>query len=102
MKTVKYTLHIRGLTTPPGTITLEAMEALLVPLRESAERSLRLVTEGASTRRGQKPQWIKDASNFVIHGFRKGSTQIDISAPVLGDISATMLDQQIIWLTSPS
>ena len=102
MKSIKYQLRIKGLTTPDGTIAVRALLELLQGLVESAERGLRLAVEGASVKSGRTPGWLAKAVELTVSGLEKGSTVLDLEAPQLGDVIGAELQQQDFWVTPPA
>lgn len=101
MKTVKYKLKIKGLKTHPGTISILALKDLAGILVENSERALRLAIEGTSLKKGQLPQWLKDAVDFNITNIEKGSTILSIEAPQLGEVALEQISQQNLYKDLP-
>ncbi len=56
--TVQYTVSLKGLPTPKGTITFSALKSIIDILSEGSERALRLALEGESVKRGIVPTWL--------------------------------------------
>lgn len=101
MKTVKYKLKITGLKTPSGTISILALKELAGIIIENSERSLRLAIEGTSLKKGQLPQWLKDAVDFNITNIEKGSTILSIEAPQLSEVALEQINQQNLYKDLP-
>lgn len=101
MKTVKYRIKIKGLKTPSGTISILALKDLASIFIENSERALRLAIEGNSLKKGQLPQWLKEAVDFSITNIGKGSTTLSIEAPELSEVAAEQINQQNLWINLP-
>lgn len=101
MKTVEYKIKIKGLKTPSGTISILALKDLASIFVENSERALRLAIEGNSLKKGQPPQWLRDAVDFNILNIGKGSTTISIEAPELIEVAAEQINQQNLWVNLP-
>ncbi len=101
MKGVQYTIKIRGLKTPEGTIPLLALKEFSDNLLDGAEKALRLSVEGASVKRGALPEWLKKSLDFTVTGIKKGSTELDIQAPTLEEAAPEQIRQQDLWYTFP-
>ena len=102
MKGISYTIRIRGLKTPDGTIPLTALREISDALLHGSERALRLSVEGASVRRGKIPGWLSKSLEFTIAGISKGSTVLEIQAPTLGESAPQQIRQQNLWYTLPN
>jgi hypothetical protein len=102
VKNIKYQLRIKGLATADGTIPVRALLELFHHLTDCAERGLRLAIEGASIKSGRPPVWLEKAVGLTLSGLEKGSTILDIEAPVLGEIIGPELQQQDFWVKAPS
>ena len=78
----------------------ELME-LLNNLQQAGQRGLRLLLDGASVKRGTVPLWLETSTDFLITGFSKGSTVIEVEAPALGDIVEQEMMQTDFWREMP-
>jgi hypothetical protein len=101
MKTLKYKLKLEGLDSPSGTISTRALFELLEQFTSCAERGLRLAIEGQSSKTGPAPKWLEKATDFIFTGLQKGSTVLDIEAPLLKDAIPDQAIQQDIWGNPP-
>jgi hypothetical protein len=94
---IKYTVSLKGLPTPKGTITFSALKEIIDILSEGSERALRLALEGASVKRGSPPGWLSKSTDFVLRGIKKGSTVLEFEAPTLGSIAEEQIQQIDLW-----
>ena len=94
-------MRVIGLATPDGTIPVKALLELLRGLTDCAERGLRLAIEGASVKAGRPPVWLEKAVDLTFSGLEKGSTILDIEAPMLGDVIGQELQQPDFWIKPP-
>ncbi len=101
MKTIKYQIKIKGLKTPSGTISILALKDLASIFIENSERALRLAIEGNSLKKGQLPQWLRQAVDFNITSISKGSTVLSLEAPELSEVAADQINQQNLWIVLP-
>lgn len=101
MKTLKYKLKLEGLDSPAGTISTRALFGLLEQFTTCAEHGLRLAIEGQSSRTGPSPKWLEKATNFIFTGLKKGSTVLQIEAPLLKDAIPDQAVQQGLWGNRP-
>ncbi|MBM4045131.1 MAG: hypothetical protein FJ279_08455 [Planctomycetes bacterium] len=101
MKKQRYQLRLKGLQTPPGTIGIKALIDMCGLLMEAAERGLRLAVEGNSIKPGRMPVWLSKSLELTVTGLEKGSTVLDIEAPVLGETARNQIRQQDLWYTPP-
>jgi len=99
---IRYTVRIRGLKTPEGTISLTALKEISDAFLRGSERALRLSVEGASVRRGRTPEWLIKSLEFTVTGISKGSTMLEIEAPTLGESAPNQVRQQNLWYTLPN
>jgi hypothetical protein len=97
----KYQLKLKGLNTPSGTIPLKALEQLSSLLLEAAERGLRLAIEGNSVRPGRLPHWLSNSLDMTCTGLVKGSTVLNLEAPLLGVTAKDEILQQDLWYVVP-
>src|ERR1041384_1584436 len=99
MASVKYKLRVKGLKTPDGTISLQALKELLDLLLENTERGLRLAIQGESVKRARKPTWLLKSLDMVVTGLEQGSTVLDIETPTLGETASELIQEQDLWYT---
>ena len=102
MSLIKYKIRLRGLQTPDGTISIKALREVLNVLLESSERGLRLAVQGESVKRGKAPSWLSKSLDFTITGLEKGSTVLDLEAPVLGETALEQIAEQDLWYSKPA
>ncbi len=100
-KSLKYQLRLKGLRSPSGTIPLIALKDVCDLLLGAAERGLRLAVEGASVKRGRLPGWLANSLELTVTGLKKGSTVLNIEAPVLGETAKEQIRQQDLWYVAP-
>jgi hypothetical protein len=98
---VKYKLKLKGLSTPPGKISIRALKDLVDMVIESSERGLRLAIQGESIKRGPLPGWLARSLDFTVTGITKGSTTVLLEAPELGETAAELIKQQDLWYSKP-
>ena len=98
---MQYKLKIKGLTTPPGTISIRALKNLVDTVIESSERGLRLAVQGESVKRGPIPVWLARSLDFTVTGLKKGSTTLLLEAPPLGETAPEQIKQQDLWYSKP-
>lgn len=96
-----YYIGLQGLSSPEGTMSLEALSELAELISEISAKSLRLSVDGSSYLQS-KPKWVKRATDFLITGIKKGSTIIEIAASPLGESAKEAIRQQNIWNSVPS
>ncbi|WP_103028029.1 hypothetical protein [Salinibacter altiplanensis] len=101
MSRVPYDLKIEGLHGETGTITASQLRDLLAALVDAAGRSLRLSIEGTSSVRGPRPQWLEDATTFIVTGLEEGSTTLPMNAPRLGEAAGDVINQRDMWEDRP-
>lgn len=101
MKNLKYKVRIKGLKTPAGSIPISALNKICESIVEGSGRALRLSIEGVSLHRGKLPPWQKRATEFTITGITKGSTILEVEAPILRDVIPEQIAQQNLWYTGP-
>ena len=85
IKTISYSLRIKGLKSAAGTVLASELMELLNDLQQAGQRGLRLLLDGASVKRGTVPHWLEASTDFLITGFAKGSTVIEVEAPAFGE-----------------
>ena len=97
LKLIGYKLSILGLKNKEGSISLSILKEIMDALMDSSDRVLRLMVEGDSSIRGNKPDWLKKSLDFIVTGLQSGSTIIDIDAPVLNELIPSHSDQKEIF-----
>lgn len=102
MANERYSIRLLGIKSPDGTIPLVALKEISEIILNGSERALRLSVEGASTKRGRIPEWLKRSLEFTVTGIRKGSTILEIEAPKLLESAPTQVQQQDLWYTRPN
>ncbi len=102
MDHVPYDIEMRGLDAEPGTIDAMALRDLLDAIIDASGRVLRLSVEGTSTRRGRKPDWMTESTQFLITGLQEGSTVFPIQAPLLKETAEEAVQQQDFWRSKPN
>lgn len=73
-----------------GKISFSMLEKLSQQFTKIAEGTLRLYMEGSSARKGRTPEWLKKSLNFNLTGLKKGSTVLDLEAPLLTETLKSM------------
>lgn len=101
MPTARYSFRIHGLPTSNGEIPVRALLDFLAGITDCAEKGLRLLVEGASVRAGRPPAWLAAATNFTFSGLTRGSTVLEIEAPMLGDVFGDQMRQGDFWVRPP-
>lgn len=99
---MKYKFKLKGLSTPPGTISIRALKDLVDTVIESSERGLRLAVQGESVKPGPLPTWLARSLDFTVTGLTKGSTTVLIEAPQLGETAPEQIKQQDLWYSKPT
>ncbi|WP_263788827.1 hypothetical protein [Salinibacter grassmerensis] len=102
MDHVPYDIEMRGLDAEPGTIDAMALRDLLDAIIDASGRVLRLSVEGRSTRRGRKPDWMTESTQFLVTGLQEGSTVFPIRAPLLKETAEEAVQQQDFWRSKPN
>ena len=75
---------------------------ILGVLQPAARKAIRMAFEGRSTVRGNRPDWLKAASDLRFLGIEgKDETILHFEAPLLGEAAAELYSQQEIWETRP-
>ena len=97
MKGVEYKVRLNGLSTPEGTIPLKTLVSVSEILLEGSQRTLRLIVEGVSVKRGQISKSLKKPLDFMITGISKGSTILQIKAPTFGESAPELVQQLSFW-----
>ncbi|MDD3876664.1 MAG: hypothetical protein PHT69_08590 [Bacteroidales bacterium] len=82
----KHTLRLKGYETENGKIPFSLLKGLGDQLTRLAESTLLSFFEGNSTiKRGKTPEWLSNSIEFNLTGIRKGSTVLEIEAPLLSN-----------------
>jgi len=68
-----------------GEISFNALQKVTGMLQVIAGGALRIVVEGASSKKGPSPKWLREAVNFNLSGMSKGSTDLVVKAPMIKD-----------------
>jgi hypothetical protein len=97
-----YSIRLKGLNSASGTISSQILAKLLHDLEQAAQRSVRLLLDGASVKNGPPPSWLEQSTNFLITGIGKGSTIVSLDAPCLGDTAEELLKQTDLWRDVPN
>ena len=101
MKTVKYKISLKGLSTERGTISFTMLSKVVDLLVNGSERALRLAVEGKSVKVGTTPAWLSQSTEFVLKKIGKGSTVLEFEAPTLKETAQERIRQQDLWYTVP-
>jgi hypothetical protein len=102
MKRVRYTVSVKGLPTPRGSISFSALRKILDLLADGSERALRLALEGESVKTGPVPEWLAQSAEFILTAIRPGSTTLVFDAPTLGEVASDQIRQPDLWETVPA
>ena len=97
-----YSIHVKGLKSSAGTISVTVLTELLRDLRQAAQRSIRLLLEGSSVKHGPVPAWLEESTDFLVTGLGEGSTVIELDAPELGETAPEFLQQPDMWREVPA
>jgi hypothetical protein len=97
-----YSIRIKGLKSEDGTVSVKVLTELLQDIQQAAQRSVRLLLDGSSVKHGPAPAWLEASTDFLITGLGKGSTVVELNAPVLGETAAEFLQQPDMWREIPS
>jgi hypothetical protein len=98
---IEYSIRIKGLKSADGTIVASELAELLTSLQLAGQRGLRLLLDGASVKRGSVPQWLEHSTDFLITGFARGSTIIEVEAPAFGSTLEPEMIQGDFWREMP-
>lgn len=83
---ILHIITLKNFDFPNGEIPFSVLAKITEQLREVSEGALRLYIEGHSNnKRGRDPEWIKKSLDFNLTGIKKGSTVLQVSAPLLTD-----------------
>lgn len=81
---ILHIITLKNFDFPNGEIPFSVLAKITEQLREVSEGALRLYIEGHSNnKRGRDPEWIKKSLDFNLTGIKKGSTVLQVSAPLL-------------------
>ena len=97
MESLEYRVRLQGLSTPEGTIPLKALLDVSEALLEGSRRALRLVVEGVSVKRGQISKALQKPLDFTMTGISRGSTILQIEAPIFKDSAPELVKQLSLW-----
>ena len=97
MKGVEYKLKLRGLSTPEGTIALATLVNVSETLLDGELKTLRLLVEGISVKRGKISNALRKPLDLTITGISKGSTVLEIQAPTLKESAPELVQQLSSW-----
>ena len=97
MDNVEYKIRLQGLSTPEGTISLETLVTVSRMLLEASRRTLRLIVDGVSVKRGKVPDSLRRLLDFNITGISKGSTVLQIEAPTFEASAPDLIQQPGFW-----
>lgn len=97
MKVIDYKIHIGGLKSKSGSISITALKEIADVLIKSSDRILRLFVEGRSIKSGKTPEWLRRSLDFTIMGLKSGSTIIELEAPVLTETMPEYFEQKKLW-----
>jgi hypothetical protein len=101
MNTQHYQLRLEGLDEAKGQIKAYDLHKVLGALLKTAERCTRLLATGEGSVQGTRPAWLEASIDFTVTGLRKGSTILDIDAPLLLDTAHDQFSQSEFWRESP-
>ena len=94
MSTKHYHFRLIGLREAEGQIKAMSLQRTVDTLLKTTERATRLLATGEGSGRGQKPHWLKKATDFTIIGLKPGSTILDIEAPTLRETACEVFSLQ--------
>ena len=97
MSTKHYHFRLSGLREAEGQIKAMNLQRTLDALLKTTERATRLLATGEGSGRGQKPSWLKKATDFTIIGLKPGSTILDIMVPTLRETACEVFGLQEFW-----
>jgi len=101
IKKILYSLRIKGLQSADGTVSASKLKELLEDIELAAQRGVRLLLDGASVKPGTVPHWLEASTDFVITGFKPGSTILEVEAPAFGDTVDEEMLQPDFWREMP-
>ena len=94
MNTKHYQFRLSGLREADGQIRATNLLRTIDVLLKTAERATRLLATGKGGGRGQKPDWLKKATDLTITGLKPGSTILDLEAPTLRETACEVFGLQ--------
>ena len=97
MSTKHYRFRLSGLREAEGQIKATSLQRTVDALLKTTERATRLLATGEGSGRGQKPHWLKKATDFTITGLKPGSTILGIEAPTLRETACEVFGLQEFW-----
>ena len=97
MNTKHYQFRLSGLQDAEGQIKATSLRRIVDALLKTTERATRLLATGEGRGRGQKPGWLKKATDFTITGLKPGSTIFDLEAPILRETACEVFGLQGFW-----
>lgn len=80
---------------------MQDLYRVLGALLKTAERATRLLALGSGSARGKTPVWLRDSTDFVVTGLSRGSTIIEIDAPLLDEVAEDAFAQSDFWIAAP-
>jgi len=81
-----HTISLKKFEFPNGEIPFSVLSKITEQLRKVSEGALRLYLEGHSNnKRGRDPEWMEKSLDFSLSGIKKGSTILEVKAPLLTD-----------------
>ncbi|NBB79637.1 MAG: hypothetical protein GVY36_09360 [Verrucomicrobia bacterium] len=101
MNTQHYELRLNGLEEADGQIKAHDLHRVLGALLKTAERTTRLIATGEGVSQGARPTWLEKSVDFTVTGIRKGSTILQIDAPLLADTAGEQFAQTDFWRQTP-
>ena len=97
MNTKHYQFRLSGLREAEGQIRATSLRRAVDALLKTTEGATRLLAIGEGRGRGQKPGWLKKATDFTITGLKPGSTILDLEAPTLRETACEVFGLQGFW-----
>jgi hypothetical protein len=83
---ITHTISLKKFEFPNGEIPFSVLSNITEQLRKISEGALRLYLEGHSNnKRGREPDWMEKSLDFSLSGIKKGSTILEVKAPLLTD-----------------
>ena len=101
MNTQHYQLRLKGLDEAKGQIKAIDLHKVLGALLKTAERCTRLLATGEGSVLGTRPAWLEASIDFTITGIKKGSTILEIDAPLLLETARDQFSQSEFWRETP-
>ena len=94
------TLRLTGASARGAVVSAQLLRELMGPLVDGVQESVRLRAEGRSRAAGAAPAWLEKAASFDLH-IQKGSTQLVLSAPSLGEAAPEKFSQRELFRPLP-